>query len=62
MRGLIREFVKPLIETRGYLTTRVLHEKSFQTAFIERIGFRRTWSDDQFSYFYLGSLPFERKQ
>jgi hypothetical protein len=29
-------------------------------SFVQRIGFRRTWSDERFVYFALTELPFPR--
>ena len=61
-RGAIQAFLKPLLERQGYLTTRVPHERPAQKKFVQRVGFRPTWRDEQVEYFLLGSVPFERKQ
>lgn len=61
-RRRTREFLKPLFDQKGFLTTRLLHDRDGQRHFIERIGFKKTWSDKDFNYFMLTELPFERKQ
>jgi hypothetical protein len=61
MRGRIREFLTPLLERRGFLTTRVRHERPAEKQFVQRVGFKSTWKDAQFEYYLLGCLPFERK-
>lgn len=61
-RGAIQAFLKPLLERHGYLTTRVPHERPAQKKFVQRVGFRPTWRDEQVEYFLLGCMPFERKQ
>lgn len=60
-RRLIRSFLAPLLERSGYLTTRVRKERASEIEFVTRVGFRPTWMDEQFQYFMLGRLPFERK-
>lgn len=56
-----RAFLAPLIERRGFLTTRLKVEHAAERRFVERIGFVPTWSDGQFQYYLLDRLPFERK-
>lgn len=60
-RRLIRSFLEPLLERSGYLTTRVRRGRASEIEFVQRVGFKPTWMDDQFQYFLLGCLPFERK-
>lgn len=60
-RGAIKAFLGPLLERYGFLTTRVLFGRTAQKAFIRRLGFEKTWSDENFEYYMLGSVPFERK-
>ena len=60
-RTRMREFLRPLFEEKGFLTTRLLHRHKGPQRFIERIGFKKTWSDENFNYFMLTELPFERK-
>lgn len=61
-RKRAREFLQPLLENFGFLTTRLLLDRAGQQKFIERIGFKKTWSDGKYNYFMLTDLPFERKQ
>lgn len=60
-RGAIKEFLAPLLDRRGFLTTRILHGKQEQKTFVKRVGFKPTWQDGTFEYYMLGRLPFERK-
>ena len=60
-RGRVREFLGPLLERQGYLTTRVPGGDS-RARFVTRLGFRPTWSDDEFSYYMLTELPFSRSK
>lgn len=60
-RGAVRAFLSPLLDKHGFLTTRVQHHRLDQKRFVERVGFRPTWRDDQFDYYLLGALPFTRK-
>ena len=59
-RGAIRAFLKPLFERHGFLTTRVAHERPVQKKFVQRVGFKPTWRDEQVEYFLLGKMPYER--
>ncbi len=61
-RGAIKAFFEPLIGKRGFLTTRVPHHRLLQKRFVERVGFKPTWKDENFEYYLLGSVPFERKK
>lgn len=61
-RSEMREFLRPLFEREGHLTTRVAHDDLANQRFNKVFGFERTWSDDRFHYFLLDKLPFERKQ
>lgn len=61
-RGAIRAFTKPLLERLGFLTTRVRHDKPAQKRFVQRMGFKPTWRDENVEYYLLGRLPFERNQ
>lgn len=56
-RGRTREFLKPLLERNGFLTTRVLLASPDKQQFVERVGFKRTWEDDTFQFYLLGALP-----
>ena len=63
-RALIHQHLAPALDRLGFLTTRVPADGSEQAHrsrwFIERLGFERTWGDEQFDYFMLGELPFKR--
>lgn len=60
-RGAVRAFLSPLLDKHGFLTTRVQHHRLDQKRFVQRVGFKPTWRDDQFDYYLLGALPFTRK-
>lgn len=60
-RGVIKQFLKPLFDKYGFVTTRVLHSRLNEKRFVERVGFKPTWSDTEFQYYFLGAMPFERK-
>lgn len=57
-RAEIREFLRPLYERHGHLTTRVAHDDLANQRFNKVFGFQRTWSDDRFHYFLMAELPF----
>lgn len=60
-RKCMREFIKPMLDELGYLTTRVLIGHDEQERFVERVGFEKTWTDGRFNYYLLSNLPYERK-
>jgi hypothetical protein len=60
-RKRAREFVKPLLSRRGYLTTRVLLAGNHTADdFVKRMGFELTNSDGMVRHYMLCALPFER--
>ena len=61
LRTRTREFLEPLFERYGFLTTRVLHGRALEQRFVQRMGFESTWSDEKFEYYLLAELPFSRK-
>jgi hypothetical protein len=61
LRGRMQKFIEPLMEEFGFLTTRVLHAQTGQQRFVERVGFKPTWHDNQFQYYMLGRLPFAKE-
>lgn len=62
-RKEMREFLRPLFERHGMLTTRVEHSDAANQRFNKAFGFKKTWSDAQFNYFIMTELPFgERKK
>lgn len=54
------DYLAPLIERYGYATTRVpleVEDHRLRTM----LGFQFSWSDTQYTYWALTSLPFQRK-
>lgn len=61
-RARARDFLTPLIARRGYLTTRALKPTPEQREFLERLGFRNTWTQqDGTEHYMLTVLPFDRR-
>lgn len=59
-RRVVRAFFAPLLEEKKFLTTR--SEVGDNTEdFIRRLGFIQTNEDANYRYWWLDSLPFERK-
>nr|BDD47832.1 hypothetical protein 5 [Burkholderiaceae bacterium] len=61
-RKRTREYLKPLLERKSFLTTRVIIQDKVKQKFIERLGFNATWNDETFQYYILTKLPFERER
>ena len=61
-RGATREFLDPLLQTWGYLTSRSFKGDRRTRRFLERLSFKHTWSDDEFDYFILTALPFSKER
>jgi hypothetical protein len=61
-RRAIHGFLKPLFDHHGFLTTRIPHHRLAQKRFVQRVGFKPTWKDENFEYYMLTSMPFERKR
>ena len=61
LRTRTREFLEPMFERYGFLTTRVAHGRKLEQRFVQRMGFEPTWSDAKFEYYLLAELPFSRK-
>lgn len=55
----IREFLRPMFDKYGYLTTRVPVQDAANQRFNQVFGFKKTWSDGVFNYYILTALPFE---
>lgn len=62
LRRRAAEYFGPMLERHGFLTTRVLLERDVERRFVERVGFKPTWSDGQFQYYMLGRQPFARSE
>lgn len=61
-RRAIKSFLQPLFNQYGFVTTRIPHHRLAQKRFVERVGFKPTWKDDNFEYYLLASMPFERNR
>jgi hypothetical protein len=58
-RRNIVEFVQPLLDKFGYAMTRVpLAETDHKLR--EALGFMPTWRDDDYQYFALSALPYQK--
>lgn len=62
LRDRTADFLRPVFERFGFLTTRVNLESHKQKRFVARMGFEPTWSDGQVQFYMMSNLPFERKQ
>jgi GNAT superfamily N-acetyltransferase len=60
-RRTLREFLGPLFNRLGFLTTRVLRGDEGRGRFIERLGFQLTRSDETTHYYMLSAVPFSRE-
>ena len=60
-RNVAREFLKSVFDEHGFLTTKVTTPDERSRRFVERFGFKHTWSDMDYDYFMLTALPFEKK-
>lgn len=60
-RDNVRQYIQPLLDKHGFLTTR-LPVGSHNSRFVEKLGFKRTWSDGAQDYYMLTEAPFERRQ
>jgi hypothetical protein len=60
-RRIIKQFLQPLFDEHGYVTTRIRHSSLKEKRFVERVGFTPSWKDADFQYYFLGVMPFERK-
>jgi hypothetical protein len=59
-RHRVAQFLRPLFLKHGFLTTRVHGADRGNTSFIERLGFRKTWSEGEVDHYMLSELPFAR--
>ena len=60
-RNVTREFLRPVFEKHGMLTTKTEIGDEVNARFLKRLGFKPTWSDDRYDYYMLTALPFEKK-
>lgn len=58
-RTQMREFLAPLLQPHGHLTTRVEHADVANQQFNRAFGFQHTWSDERYHYFILDQETFE---
>lgn len=59
-RRKIKKFMQALLDEE-MITTRTAHNQTFSLRLIPILGFIETWRDEQFVYYVLERLPFERK-
>lgn len=59
-RGKVQAFLKPMLEELGFLTTRTQREDERSRRFVTKLGFKHTWSDNNFDYYSLTALPFSK--
>lgn len=61
-RNRIREFLRPLFEDKGFLTTRIQKNDDLlkNARFVARLGFKHTQDDANVAHFMLSELPYER--
>lgn len=60
-RRVTRDFLRPLMARRGYLTTRSQEGDQRAARFLSRLGFIRTSSSPGTDHWMLTALPFERE-
>jgi hypothetical protein len=56
-----REMLAPVLDKFGMLTTKVPKDMTDSKKFVQRVGFKPTWQDEDFDYYLLTTLPWERK-
>jgi hypothetical protein len=60
-RRRAREFLAPMLEDHGFLTTRVAPPNCQHHAFLTRLGFERTWGNGITDHYMLSELPFSQR-
>lgn len=60
-RKRCRDWLAPLFERRGFLTTRAFKPTTEQLSFLGRLGFEWTRADGDTHFYMLCELPFERR-
>jgi len=58
-RKRTRDFLAPLFEVHGFLTTRTEPDKMHHD-FLTRLGFDRTYNDGRFDHYMMCELPFSK--
>lgn len=58
-RKRTREFLGPLFESCGFLTTRTEPDEKHHR-FLTRLGFEKTYHDGRFDHYFLSELPFAK--
>lgn len=59
-RRTLREYLQPLLDRLGMLTTRVPVEDEVSRRFVERLGFEFTAEHDGMRHYMLHKVPFQR--
>lgn len=60
-RRTLREYLGPLLERLGMLTTRVPAEDAAGRRFVERLGFEFTGEEGGMRHYLLHKVPFQRE-
>jgi len=60
-RRVVQNFLGPLLDELGYLTTRCNTGDAVTKRFLTKLGFEPTWSDGQYEFFMLARLPFRKE-
>jgi hypothetical protein len=60
-RHVTRNFLRPVFDEFGLLTTKTERDDEVNKRFITRLGFRHSWSDADYDYYMLTALPFGKK-
>lgn len=61
-RRVISEFIAPIFNRSGYLTTRCKPDDALSIRFVTRVGFVKTWHDGLFDHFMLTEIPFSARK
>jgi hypothetical protein len=57
-----RDFLAPLFDRLGFLTTRAELGDKVSDRFITRMGFERTWDDGKYQHYVMTALPFGQEK
>ena len=61
-KAVLRAFFQPLLDELGFVTTRTQREDTRNARFVQRLGFKKTWADDQYDYYMLTAVPFTKER